>query len=118
MSTILGNNLKKCRMELHLTQNEVSIGTNIPRGTYTHYELGKREPDNDTLLILAKFFNKNPSDLLGYNEGEKPIELKNILENEAQVTLNGRLVTQEDKEKMLRILEALYYKAKEMNEKK
>ena len=34
------------------------------------------------------------------------------------MTLNGRLVTEEDKEKMMRILEAAFYEAKEMNRRK
>lgn len=46
-----------------------------------------------------------------------PKDLKKILEDE-EVTLNGRMMSAEDKEKMMRIIEAAFYEAKEMNKRK
>lgn len=46
-----------------------------------------------------------------------PKDLKKILEDE-EVTLNGRMMSDEDKEKMMRIIEAAFYEAKEMNKRK
>ena len=46
-----------------------------------------------------------------------PKDLKKILEEE-EVTLNGRMVSEEEKEQMLRVLEALYRDAKEKNKRK
>ena len=46
-----------------------------------------------------------------------PKDLKKILEDE-EVTLNGRMMSDEDKEKMMRIIEAAFYEAKEMNRRK
>ena len=43
--------------------------------------------------------------------------MKKILEEE-EVTLNGRMVSEEEKEQMLRVLEALYRDAKEKNKRK
>ena len=43
--------------------------------------------------------------------------MKKILEEEA-VTLNGRLLSDADKEKMFRIVEAAFYEAKAMNKRK
>ena len=34
------------------------------------------------------------------------------------MTLNGRMMSDEDKEKMMRIIEAAFYEAKEMNKRK
>jgi transcriptional regulator with XRE-family HTH domain len=45
-----------------------------------------------------------------------PKDLKKILDEE-EITLNGRLMSPEDKEKMLRIIEAAYWEAKDMNRK-
>lgn len=53
---MLGNRLKDLRNELKLTQDDLAKKLNIPRGTYAHYELDKRQPDNDTLVKLADFF--------------------------------------------------------------
>lgn len=53
----IAQNLKKLRTEKGLTQDELSKLLNINRATYAHYETGRREPDLETLKILAKFFN-------------------------------------------------------------
>ncbi|WP_419077421.1 helix-turn-helix domain-containing protein [Phascolarctobacterium faecium] len=61
----------------------------------------------------------NGDDFTGDEEPKKkiPKDLKKLL-NEEEITLNGRMVSPEDKEKMLRIIEALYYDAKEENKRK
>ena len=47
----------------------------------------------------------------------KPKELKKLLKDE-QIALNGRLLTDEDKQKMYKIIEAAFWDAKEMNKRK
>lgn len=46
-----------------------------------------------------------------------PKELRKLLEDE-EIALNGRMMTDEDKEKMLKIIEAAFWEAKEMNRRK
>lgn len=110
ISSALGENLTKFRKGLGLTQEEVSKRLNIARGTYAHYELGRREPDNSTLILLAKFYSKTPSELLGFEDNlkanETQIDLKKIFESNAQIVLNGQVLSKMDRKKMLRILEA------------
>lgn len=115
------NRLKELRKAKKLTQSALAKICNVTQGMVSGWEVGIYDIDNETLGFLANYFGVSIDYLLGVNEErnkEMPLDLKNILENRAQVTLNGRLVTQEDKEKMLRILEALYYEAKEQNIKK
>ncbi|MFC0905859.1 helix-turn-helix domain-containing protein [Clostridium sp. MT-14] len=57
-------NLKKLRIEKGLTQEELSKNLNINRATYAHYETGRREPDIETLRLLAKYFNVSVDYLL------------------------------------------------------
>lgn len=62
---MLGDNLKKLRTDRDLTQQELADSLNINRVTYTQYENNKREPDNDTLCLLADFFKVTTDELLG-----------------------------------------------------
>lgn len=62
---ILGKRLTKLRKKMGLSQEELSRNLNIFRGTYAHYEIGKRHPDFLTLRRLADFFNTTTDYLLG-----------------------------------------------------
>lgn len=46
---MFGDTLRELRLSKKLTQEETAKIIGVARGTYTHYELNKREPDNDTL---------------------------------------------------------------------
>lgn len=65
---MLGENLKTLRTNKKMTQQDVADMLNIPRGTYAHYEINKREPDNATLILLADFFEVTVDYLLGREE--------------------------------------------------
>lgn len=57
--------LKYLRKRAGLTQEELAKRTGLKRGRIAMYELGKREPDFETLEIFADFFNVNMSTLIG-----------------------------------------------------
>ncbi|WP_368490734.1 helix-turn-helix domain-containing protein [Clostridium sp. BJN0013] len=61
----IAHNLKELRTRKGLTQDELSKLLNINRATYAHYETGRREPDLETLKMLAKFFNVTLDQLAG-----------------------------------------------------
>lgn len=67
MIELLSERLIKMRNEKGLTQYEVANLLNIPRSTYAQYELGRRQPDYDTLKKLADFYNATTDYLLGYS---------------------------------------------------
>jgi transcriptional regulator with XRE-family HTH domain len=62
---MLGENLRKLRIARDLTQQQMADLLKINRVTYTQYENNKREPDNETLWLLADFFKVTIDDLLG-----------------------------------------------------
>lgn len=62
---MFGERLKQLRADKKLTQQELANILKISRGTYAHYEIGKREPDQKTLILFAEFFNVSTDDLLG-----------------------------------------------------
>ncbi len=55
--------LKEIREKAGLKQKDVCSSLNIPQNTYSQYENNKREPDNYTLLQIAKCFNVSVEDL-------------------------------------------------------
>lgn len=117
------NRIKELRLEKKLNQKELAEIIGIAQPTLSGWETGRTQIDYDNLIKLAKYFEVSLDTLLGADTaptqiGEKiPKDLKKLL-NEEEITLNGRMVSPEDKEKMLRIIEALYYDAKEENKRK
>lgn len=57
--------LKLLRNEMDLTQEQLSEKLNIARTTVSAYETGNREPDFETLELIADFFNVDIDYLLG-----------------------------------------------------
>ena len=49
--------LRKLREDRGLFQKEVAEALGISQARYSHYELGNREPDNQTLRHIAVFFD-------------------------------------------------------------
>jgi transcriptional regulator with XRE-family HTH domain len=68
MLSILKEQLKALRKELGLTQKEISLVLRMPRGTYVHYELGKRAPDIDILMRIADLHQVSLDYLTGYSK--------------------------------------------------
>ncbi|WP_426452023.1 helix-turn-helix domain-containing protein [Paenibacillus sp. S-38] len=67
-SKIIGLRLTSLRKQKKLTQEQVAEQTGIPRSTYSNYESGKREPDIETIKMLAQFNNVSVNYLLGETE--------------------------------------------------
>lgn len=65
--------LQKLRKERNLTQEEMSRQTGISRSTLGMYEAGKREPNFETLEIIADFFNVDMNTLLDKNTSTKQL---------------------------------------------
>lgn len=74
--------LKSLRTSQGMTQDELSKCLKISRSTIGMYEKGAREPDFETLELIADFFNVDIDYLLGRTSKTtyipKPINLHNI----------------------------------------
>lgn len=57
--------LKELRNEKGLTQTEISNILNVKQNTYCYWELGKSEPDIETLKKLSEFFRVSMDYLTG-----------------------------------------------------
>lgn len=58
----IGRNLKLLRINVGLTQDEMSSLLNLSRPCYTLYELGKRNPDIQTLYDISSMYNLDIND--------------------------------------------------------
>lgn len=47
---MFGDTLRELRLSKKLTQEETAKIIGVARGTYTHYELNKREPDRKSVV--------------------------------------------------------------------
>lgn len=62
-----GTKLKELREKKGLSQIEFAKLTNLTRSAISMYELEKREPNLNTLITFAKFFNVDINTLLEFN---------------------------------------------------
>ncbi len=65
---MLGERLKELRKQKGLSQYEAASRLGFSRGKLANYEQGSREPDYDTLKVIAKFYDATTDYLLGYSE--------------------------------------------------
>jgi transcriptional regulator with XRE-family HTH domain len=85
--------LKEVRKSLKLTQEEAAKKLGIARTTYSGYETGNAEPDNEILQKIADLYNVSVDFLFGrtddptkYNDAETTIRL--IKEEAARIGLS------------------------------
>ncbi len=60
--------LKGLRKEQNLTQAELANKLGLTRSSLSMYELGEREPDFETLEVIADFFNVDMNYLMGKSD--------------------------------------------------
>lgn len=131
--TTIGDRIKARRLELDMSQDELArlVGYKS-RSSINKIESDGRLLPQRKIMEIANALNTTPAYIMGWEESNEtespsvtltpptkkvPKDLKKILEDE-EVTLNGRMMSAEDKEKMMRIIEAAFYEAKEMNKRK
>jgi len=61
----LGKTIKELRLEEGISQRELGKRLNVCNQTVSFWEGGQREPDLDTLLKIAKYFQVSTDFLLG-----------------------------------------------------
>nr|DAZ61579.1 MAG TPA: helix-turn-helix domain protein [Caudoviricetes sp.] len=120
---ITGERLRQLRENKQLSQGEVAKLIGVSRPAYVLYETGRSKPLRK-IKELCALFNVTSDYILGNDINtsntqieNKPKDLIKLLEKE-EYTLNGVLVTPEDKERLKRIIEAAFWDAKEKNKRK
>ena len=63
-NNVFGKRLKELRIEKGLSQKKLGEVFNVCNQTISFWETGSREPDLDTLLKIARFFDVTLENLL------------------------------------------------------
>ena len=64
---VFGKKLKELRLEKGLSQRELGKIFNVCNQTISFWEIGSREPDLDTLILIARYFEVSIDSLLEEN---------------------------------------------------
>ena len=83
-------NLKQARLKANKTQIEIAKAINLTQNTYSNYEMGKTEPNIETLKKIADYYDVSIDYLVGRNRPfDFPIvateEQKNVIKTILQL---------------------------------
>lgn len=101
---IVGERLKYLRKKNNYPVKKITDFLNMPRSTYSGYELGRRSPKGDTLVKLAELFDTTVDFITGKTDDDSPnlfgskqdnVPIEKILENKS-FTYKGRKLTEEE----------------------
>lgn len=104
MSSILGDNIKKFRINLGLSIKELSDKADVGSSTISQIETGKRKSlRSESLEKIAHALGISTNDLLNINEGNYEVsDLSEAIEfilSDDEVSIDNVPLTKEEKEK-------------------
>jgi transcriptional regulator with XRE-family HTH domain len=101
----LGKRIKKARAALNITQDELAQKLGSARATVASWEIGRRDPDTETLNKISDICKVSVDWLLG-KEKVTEIDIVDMLENKtANITAAGRPLTSEERLQILQIID-------------
>nr|WP_303094250.1 helix-turn-helix transcriptional regulator [Limosilactobacillus mucosae] len=71
---MIGDTLRFLREKTNKTQEETAKALGIKRSTYSHFENNRNNPDNETLVKMANYFNVSTDYLLGRDPKEDDLK--------------------------------------------
>ncbi len=71
---MIGDTLRFLREKTNKTQEETAKALGIKRSTYSHFENNRNNPDNETLVKMANYFNVSTDYLLGRDTKEDALK--------------------------------------------
>ena len=103
-----GNRLRELRKSKGYSIEQAVNALNVPRPTYTHWELGNRVPQAKPLSDIAALFNTHESYLLLRTDEPTPItgDLDDIFANVKQITYKDKPLTNDQIQALTGILES------------
>lgn len=125
----LGEKLVRLREEKGLSQYEVANRLGIKRPRYNSWEQNIAKPRLEMLKKLAEFYDVKPEYLLGYEPAESATipewangkdkrDFKKMLLEDATVMFDGVPIEGKDRERVMQVLEALFWDAKKESKEK
>lgn len=104
------NNLKKLRVEKHMSQVQLAMRINASQSTVSFYETGERIPDANALIELAQIFGCSVDYLLGRSKIKYTADqmaMESLSPVEAELILSFRRLSHKNKNKLQGYLAAL-----------
>lgn len=124
----IGEKLTKLRNKKGMTQDQMADVLEIKRARYNAWENGISKPDIDMVSKLAKFHNVSSDFLLGTEDINNLVpewatykdkkDFKKMLEEDEEIMFDGVPISDDDKEKIKRVMEAMFWDAKKKNKRK
>lgn len=108
--------LKELRTQREISQSDLASSIGVAKSTISMYERGEREPDFETLEMIADYFNVDMNYLLGKDDGSTYYLDPEVAEIAQQIKDNPgkralfdatRDVSKEDIEKVLQIINVI-----------
>jgi HTH-type transcriptional regulator, competence development regulator len=127
----IGQRLTDLREKQGLTQDQMADRLGIKRARYNSWENNIAKPDIEFIDKIAEIHKVTSDYLLGRSvdvvaESSEPYwatpkdkrDFKKMLEDEAPVMFDGVPISEDDKEKIKRVMEAMFWDAKKKNKRK
>lgn len=130
----LDNKIRELRMSRNISGTKIAKELNITPTYFYEIERGKKRLSAEMAAKLAAIFNVTIEYLLGHDE--QPVDnehaeatiptwatskdkrdFKKMLDDDAPLMFDGIPIRKEDKEKIKRVMEAMFWDAKEKNKK-
>jgi hypothetical protein len=111
----IGKKLKMLRTKFNLTQEDIAKLLNVKRETIHKYENDIiKNIKYETVVKLAKIFNTTTEYLLGLdnNESEDIVISQEKLTKHNMAFFKAKDISDEDKKKMIELIQEFYYKQK------
>ena len=113
----VGDNIKSLRKKRGLTQEEVADKIGATKITISRYESNQRKIGGENLVKLAKLFNVTPEYILSGNEDDIVISQDKLTKHN-MAFFKAKDISDEDKKKMIELMQEFYYKQKYEKDKK
>lgn len=104
---MIGDTLRFLREKTNKTQEETAKALGIKRSAYSHFENNRNNPDNETLVKMANYFNVSTDYLLGRNTPDSnDIDLDRAIDESR--SFDGKPISDHDREVVKRILRGYF----------
>lgn len=135
----LGARIKEYRRKRGYTQSQMAAKLNMTEANFSSYERNKSVPPSEKLSQIASILNVTTDYLLGHTDvpfkseensnstdtsipkwaSPKDIrDFKKMLLEDSPIMFDGVPLDEEDKEKVLKVMEAIFWDAKKKNKRK
>ena len=88
---MFANRLKEIRKEKNMTQVQLAEALGVSKGTVAMWEIGKRQPNFETLNALSDIFDKRIDYILGYSNDSSSVKM-----TESEIEQLGAWETEEN----------------------